>query len=200
MGAAVIVEQVGDRRPRLFQLRDSAQGIHPQGPARTNAAAGNGGKNFRVNFSRQFNGFQERPYSCQDMGEEPYAEVVQVRGDGGKNANLTALLGNPWKQGHKGSIRPAGIQKVTETGVYRKRKRARRVAVLKNGIGDGDRISLCLYGWMVNRDHECWKSWRILCLMPVGGRSLSASRRSKVTAQGSCPSPLALACLSISWA
>lgn len=69
MGAAVIVEQVGDRRPRLFQLRDSAQGIHPQGPARTNAAAGNGGKNFRVNFSRQFNGFQERPYSCQDMGE-----------------------------------------------------------------------------------------------------------------------------------
>ena len=117
-----------------------------------------------------------------------------------ENANLTALLGNPWKQGHKGSIRPAGIQKVTETGVYRKRKRARRVAVLKNGIGDGDRISLCLYGWMVNRDHECWKSWRILCLMPVGGRSLSASRRSKVTAQGSCPSPLALACLSISWA
>ena len=72
--------------------------------------------------------------------------------------------------------------------------------ILKNGIGDGNRISLCLYGWMVNRDHECWKSWRILCLMPVGGRSLSASRRSKVTAQGSCPSPLALACLSISWA
>lgn len=111
MGAAVIVEQVGDRRPRLFQLRDSAQGIHPQGPARTNAAAGNGGKNFRVNFSRQFNGFQERPYSCQDMGEEPYAEVVQVRGDGGKNANLTALLGNPWKRATRAPSALPGFKK-----------------------------------------------------------------------------------------
>lgn len=113
-----------------------------------------GGKRFRVNFSYQFNRFQKRSYSRKDKRQNPYAEVVQARGDGGKNARLAALPGNPGKQGYNGSARPAGIQEVTETGVYCKRKSARRLPVLKNGVGDGGRSVLCVYRRMINRDHE----------------------------------------------